>query len=83
MWIDYFDRKKADVCTAGRYYIDYHCSMKDVADNMCISESTARRYLNVYLKHIDYEMWQTVQRIKRENVERNKTHRDISGRFAK
>ena len=68
---------------AGIYYTDYRYSMRDVADNLCISETTVRRYLNVYLKTIDYEMWQTVQRIKRENVEHNKTHIDIKGRFMK
>ena len=74
---------KERVKQAGIYYTDYRYSMHDVADNLCISETTVRRYLNVYLKTIDYEMWQTVQRIKRENVERNKTHRDIKGRFMK
>lgn len=70
---------------AGIYYTDYRYSMRDVADNLCISETSARRYLNVYLKIIDYEMWQTAQRIKRENIERSRAHihRDSNGRFTK
>lgn len=66
MWIDDLERRKANVRTAARYYVEYKWSMRKIAENMCIGETTVRRYLNQYLKHIDDELYVQVQRRKQE-----------------
>ena len=65
MRIDDDLEKKAVICIAARYYIEYKWSMKRIAENMCIGETTVRRWLNQYLKHIDEELYIQVQRRKR------------------
>ena len=66
MRIDDDLEKKADICTAAKYYVEYKWSMKKVAANMRIGETTVRRWLNQYLKHIDDELYVQVQIRKQE-----------------
>lgn len=66
MRIDDDLEKQAVICIAARYYVEYKWSMKKIAENMCVGETTIRRWLNQYLKHIDDELYVQVQRRKQE-----------------
>lgn len=71
------------VTQAAIYYTEYKWTMREVAENICIGETTVRRWLNVYLKKIDRELYQSVQRRKQHIVSDNQRYRDDNGRFKK
>ena len=71
------------VAQAAIYYTEYKWTMREVAENMCIGETTVRRWLNVYLKKIDQELYQSVQRRKQRIVSDNQRYREENGRFKK
>ena len=71
------------IIQAGIYYTEYRWSMREVAENMCIGETTVRRWLNVFLKKIDFELYQSVQRRKQYCISDNQRCREDNGRFKK
>ena len=71
------------VIQAATYYVEYKWTMLQVAENMCIGETTVRTWLNKYLRKIDYELWQSVQRKKQRVISDNQRCREESGRFKK
>lgn len=81
MWYDAYERKVKQIKLAAVYYTEYKWSMKTVAENICVSETTVRRYLNKYLKHIDYELYVKAQKRKLHNKNINMFERDEKGRF--
>lgn len=71
------------IIQASIYYVEYRWSMREVAENMCIGETTVRRWLNVILKKIDFELYQSVQRRKQHVISNNQRYREENGRFKK
>ena len=83
MWYDAYERKIAQLRTAAIYYIEYKWSMKVVAENIGVGESTIRRWFNHDLKYIDYALYIRVQKKKAHNIKVNRVERDSKGRFSK
>lgn len=81
MWIDVYEQNAEKIRTAATYYVEYKWSMKVVAENIGVGESTIRRWFKHNLKHIDDELYVRVQKRKQHNIYVNRYERDGKGRF--
>lgn len=71
------------VVQAAIYYTEYKWTMREVAENMRVGETTVRRWFHTKLRKIDAELYESVRRRIIRVISDNQMYRETNGRFKK